>query len=213
MARNAERMESRGREAVHRLREALEEQRLVARFVDAYVAAQNRSGLKESPLRYRELLTTIHRESWLALAAKIELLLPGKISRRQKALLRGAEAEAADAFREAFLDELGKTLLLPAGEREELRRDLILYGQIAARLPPSAPTRRTANAAQGAFVDRCALLLDPSLLEKARQAAARFLFDLETLAEKTLELVFGPPHKKKKRGLHSSTRHRPERNG
>lgn len=182
--------EFRGRETVRRLRASLVQQRLVERFVDSYVAANDRAGLKASALRYRELLTTLSREAWLALAAKIETLLPGKLSRRKKAVLRRSEAEAANAFRGALLDELAKTLQWMPSDREEFDRDLALYAQIAARQPRAMRTRRTNATAEGAFVDRCALLLDPSLLENARTAAGKFLAELEGLAEKNLSDVF-----------------------
>ena len=195
---DAAQFDFRGREVARRLRALLAERKLVERFVDGYAAAHGRAGLKASPLRYRELLITIGREAWLALAARVDALLPGKISRRKVPLLRGPEAEAAEAFRQALLDEVGKGLHWMPSDREEFAHDLILYAQIAARRPQWMRTRRSAVPAEGAFVDRCALLLDPSLLEKARLAAAKFLAELESLAEVTLTEVFRVRGKAKK---------------
>lgn len=190
MAFDLAQFEFRGRETVRRLRASLVEQRLVEHFVDSYVVANDRTGLKASALRYRELLTTLGREAWLALAAKTETLLPGKLSRRKKPVLRRSEAEAANAFRGAFLDELAKTLQWMPSDREEFDRDLALYAQIAARQSRAMRTRRASAPAEGAFVDRCALLLDPSLLENARIAAGKFLVELEGLSERNLADVF-----------------------
>ena len=188
-------METRGRDLALRLRAALDEQRLVSRFVDAYAKKYERAGLKESPLRYRELLVTLTREAWLALAARAESRLPPKISGRRGAL-RPSEAEAAGVFREAFLGEVGRLLQWIPSDREEFHRDLQLYAHIAARQPHPARAKRSSAAVEGAFVDRCALLLDPSLLEKARKAAGRFHLELEDLADKALQAIFRKPRKR-----------------
>lgn len=190
MKRDLQEFALRGTQMAERLRDGLAGQRLIERFVDAYADQHDRSGLRSSPLRYRELLITINRESWLALAARVETLLPEKLSRRRPPVLRGPEAAAADSFRESFLDELGSALHWMASDREEFTRDLILYGHIAARQPRAMSGRRAPRVAEGAFVDRCALLLDPSLLDQARNAASRLLLDLESLAEKAFSEVF-----------------------
>lgn len=171
------------------LHRSLEQERMVARFVAAYADAYSRSDLRSSPLRYRELLATIGREAWLAFAARVEVQLPARIAPRRKALRRGAEAEAASAFREAFCDEVTRILRWTSAERQEFERDLALYVQIAARQP--APMRaRSKPSTEGAFVDRCALLLDPSLLDKARLAAGTFLAELEATADQALARAF-----------------------
>jgi len=178
-----------GIEAARRLREALVARKLLEEFLDSYSSTYDRAGLRSSPLRYRELLTTINREVWLAVAARIDALLPGRISPRRKAPLGGPEAEAAGAFRGALLDEVGKFLHWMPSDRSEFERDLALYSQIAARGPKGVRNRDAG--AGGAFVDRCALLLDPSMLEDAAAAAAKFLAQLEALAEEALADVFG----------------------
>ena len=46
------------------------------------------------------------------------------------------------------------------------------------------------SAAGGPFVDRCAFLLDPSMMENARQAAAKFLRQIEALVAKEFAEIF-----------------------
>ena len=70
MAYSREQLVERAQQTVERLLAALEGERLVPRFVDSYVMGFDRPGLKASPLRYRELLTTVSRECLLAMVAK-----------------------------------------------------------------------------------------------------------------------------------------------
>ena len=175
------------RDAAHRLTAALEDEQRVARFLDRYVREYDRPGLRESPFRYRELLATVTREALLAAAARLLADLPRHLTRRQKPVLRGPQAEAADAFREGFLAALGEAMAWPAGERDEFRRDLEIYSQLAARTARLGGPRRPGDPPEGPFVDRCALLLDPSMLDAARRSASRFQAELEELADEVLK--------------------------
>jgi len=179
----------RAQQTVQAMQAALEGERLVARFVDSYVSAFGRKGLKASPLRYRELLSTIGREAWLELAAKMSATLPSYLA-PGKRILRAADAEAADGFRESFFAALAAALRWTPAELEEFRRDLALYLEISARQPQPMKARAAGQPAEGPFVDRCAFLLDPSWLDQARQAAAKFQAELEQAAEKILQSVF-----------------------
>jgi len=183
-------------EAAQTLLDRLGRGDLVARFVDSYVAAYHRRGLKDSPLRYKELLSTITREALLPAVARLFELLPAAITGRKKALLKSPEAEAVETFREAFLNSLGQQMRWMAADREEFREDLELYARIAVRLPRSPAARKPGYPTEGPFVDRCALLLDPSLLDKARQSAGKFQVQLEAVAEEILQATF---KKKRKR--------------
>ena len=73
---------------------------------------------------------------------------------------------------------------------EEFWRDLELYENLASREPRRQPGRTTRAIASGPFVDRTALLLDPSLMEQARRAAAKFQLELNAAAERVLRKVF-----------------------
>ncbi len=185
-----------GGEVAAKLLAALEKQRLVERFVDSYVAEHGRRGLKAHPIRYRELLATLGREALLAMVAQVNAELPRYLARRvnrssgRPPLLRGPEVRAADAFREELLASLARALRWTPAEAEEFRRDLDLYAQLGARTPLPKKRRQPTDPPEGPFVDRCALLLDPSMLEKGRRAAGRFLLEIEGVAEKTLANLF-----------------------
>ena len=71
----------------------------------------------------------------------------------------------------------------------EFLRDLEIYSQLAAPPDKSAGSRRAASKAEGAFVDRCALLLDPSMFENARRAALRFQGEVERATDKILTAI------------------------
>ena len=116
---------ARGGELAGKLLAALEKQRLVARFVDSYVAEYDRRGLKAHPIRYRELLATLGREALLAMVAQVNAELPRYLARRlnrsrsrRPPLLRGPEVRAADAFREELLASLARALRWTAAEAD-----------------------------------------------------------------------------------------------
>jgi hypothetical protein len=182
------------REAARGMLEQLGRGGAVARFVDRYVAAHERRGLKDSPLRYKELLATIIREALLAAVAELFARLPERITGRKKTILTGQDAEAVELFRVAFLNALVEFTRWTPPERDDFRDDLELYARMAARLSSSG--RRPKVPTEGPFVDRCALLLDPSLLEKARIAAGRFQLELERIAEEMLDVAFGKKGKR-----------------
>ena len=66
------------------------------------------------------------------------------------------------------------------------------------RTSPHTTQRRQGRSARaitsGPFVDRTALLLDPSLMEQARRAAGKFQMELNTAADRVLRgIFFAPP--------------------
>jgi len=64
--------------------------------------------------------------------------------------------------------------------------DLDIYRMLGAR----GSARARPGAASGPFVDRVALLLDPSLMEQARRAAGRFQLAIHQAADRVLRKVF-----------------------
>jgi hypothetical protein len=99
----------------------------------------------------------------------------------------GAVFRARDAKgREVAL----KSLVVTDDDAREFWRDLGLYEKLSAREPrrPAGPAARAA--ASGPFVDRVALLLDPSLMEQARRTAGRFEIELHASADRVLRKVF-----------------------
>lgn len=198
-----------GREAGARVLAAFEAERIVPAFVDSYVRQHNRRELKTSPLRYRELLVTLTRESLLAIAAEMSAELPRRLAGGRRA--QTAESVvAADAFLQAFTSAVAVALRWTPGDVAEFAGDVALYARMAAFTQPSTAPRiganpksaaagkraslhlrsRAASQPVGPFADRCALLLDPSLLERARTAATSLHSKLRKIAGKVLSGVF-----------------------
>lgn len=165
----------------------LEEQR-ASHFVYDYSSTYFRQGIAGEAEHKAELFSAIERESLLLIAARIEHELPHAIV---SLFSRMSEPEAIAVFRQAFLTYLGGTLAWDSDEREAFRKDLAMYQRLAAR-EGRAMVRRPGTAQfGGAFVDRCAFLLDPSMLAQAREAAARFQVQLENCAGEALRAAFG----------------------
>src|SRR5713101_2011707 len=93
----------RAAELARRLLGALENERQVERFVNAYVAEFDRPGLMTHPHRYRELLATLGREALLVMLAQVGIALPPYVTPRRPPLLRRHDLRAADAFGEQLL--------------------------------------------------------------------------------------------------------------
>lgn len=100
-----------------------------------------------------------------------------------------AEAAALNLFREEFFSALGQALRWTQAEFEEFARDYDLYESAGAHAVAAA-ARAAKNAASGPFVDRCGLLIDPSMLEQARRAAGKFETQLRAATQQTLKRVF-----------------------
>ena len=203
----------RAREAATLLLAALDRDEMVARFLDVYAAQNRRPGRADHPVFYRDQLATIRRESILAMVQRIEAALParlkvsvtlgganrprkrkkGKKQKRTKPA-RNAAMELAipflDLFREEFFVALGRALDWTDRDAEEFWRDLELYEQLAAREPRRPAQRASRTAASGPFVDRVAMLLDPSLMEQARRAAGAFQLELNAAADRILRKTF-----------------------
>ncbi len=202
----------RAREAAAVLLATLDRNEMVARFLDIYSAENRRPGRADQPSFYREQLQMIRRESILAAVLRIEAALParlkvsvtvrgarrprakkkkGKKAARSKHGTKSAGLDLAipflDLFREEFFVALGQSLSWSEEDAQEFWRDLELYEMLAAR-EPSRPAGRAA--ASGPFVDRVALLLDPSLMEQARRAAGKFQLEINAAADRVLRKVF-----------------------
>jgi len=203
----------RAREAATLLLAALDRDEMVARFLDIYAAQHRRPGRADHPVFYRDQMATIRRESILAMVQRIEAALParlkvsvtvrganrprkakkGKKTRKTKPAGSGAMELAIpflDLFREEFFVALGRALDWTDRDAEEFWRDLELYEQLTAREPRRPARRASRTAASGPFVDRVAMLLDPSLMEQARRAAGGFQIELNAAADRILRKTF-----------------------
>jgi hypothetical protein len=200
----------RAREAAAILLATLDHNEMVARFLDVYAAEHRRPGRADQPAFYREQLQTIRRESILATVLRIEAALParlkvsvtvrgtkaprkkkkGKKGGSSRPVKRRANLELAipflDLFREEFFVALGQSLDWTDEDAREFWHDLELYEKLSS----TDSGRGARGRAAGPFVDRVALLLDPSLMEQARQAAGKFQIELNEAADRVLRKVF-----------------------
>jgi hypothetical protein len=154
-----------------------------------------------------------------ALPTRLKVSVPVRDSTRRKKRRGGKQKKAGkrrrarkpslelaipllDLFREEFFVALGQWLHWSDADANEFWHDLELYENLSGRQPARAglpaaagqprrpPSRATGANASGPFVDRTALLLDPSLMEQARRAAAKFQVELNGAADRVLRRVF-----------------------
>jgi hypothetical protein len=203
----------RARESATLLLSALDHDEMVERFLDTYAAENRRPGHADQPGHYREQVETIRREAILAMALRVESVLParfkvhtpiqtaksgkkrkkGKKSRRAIRVAKPrliAGTPLLDLFREEFFVALGQALDWSEDDARGFWHDLDLYENLRAR-EPSRDARRSARpSAAGPFAERVALLVDPSLMEEARRAATQFQANLNSAADQVLRKVF-----------------------
>lgn len=195
----------RAQETAWLLLQAVERGGLVERFLDSYAKEFNRPSRAAQPARYSEMVATIRRESLLEIVTQVEREVPRYLGNRSARLkkVRGraiskaqekarqlvAERQRRDLFREEFFAALGKALDWDKGESQEFFHDREVYQKLSE---PESRTKQKKSLAvvAGPFVDRCAFLLDPSLLEAARRTAARFRSQLRATASSILRKVF-----------------------
>ncbi len=187
---------------------ALVHDRLVDRFVAAYVADYDRRGILGGPARERELAETIGREILLAMIVEVREILPAFFGKKQMNKLKSEEKEAIDAFSRELLAALARAQNWNGEDRRQFRRDLALYSDSSARHEVAAQTRKKGMAVEeeaaaktrkkgkaveeeAPFIARVALLLDPSMLEQARRAARKFHGGVGLLARKLLRKTLG----------------------
>jgi hypothetical protein len=180
-----------------------------------YSAEFRRPGRADQPVHYREQLQTIRREAILAMTLRVEAALPtrlkvhvsvrntrtspakkkkkGKKTAKQKKP-RSAGLEIAipllDLFREEFFVALGQSLDWSQDDAQQFWRDYSLYEKLSAKDSRSNSRQPARGNASGPFVDRTAMLLDPSLMDQARRAAGKFQLELNTAADRVLRKVF-----------------------
>jgi hypothetical protein len=173
-----------------RLSEDLVRERIVPRFVDSYVVEHGRYALQVHAGLYRDLLSLIQREALLAASAHALEMLACGTSGREWPKLQPMTRKDVTAFRQKFLRALARQQQWNAGAALEFQSDLQMYEEILAKASQPRRRRKSLEAVNHPFVDRCAFLLDSSFLENARVAASRALADLEQLSGRLLEGVF-----------------------
>jgi hypothetical protein len=189
----------------------LDRHEMIARFLDMYAAQFRRPGRADQPAMYRDQMQTIRREAVLAMVLRLESSIPTRLQikvtvrgakRAKKSKKKGAKPHPKkkvsmelgipflDLFREEFFVALGQWLEWSDADAEEFWRDLELYEQLSRPAPRRSPGRAAKAAASGPFVDRVALLLDPSLMDQARREAGKFQAQLDAAADRVLQKVF-----------------------
>lgn len=207
----------RAREAAALLLATIDRNEMVPRFLDMYAAENRRPGRADQPAHYHEQLETIRREAILAMVLRAADVLPARLrvrvnirepkrgANKRSKLKKGRKSAKVkqarksrldlaipllDLFREEFFVALGQALNWSDEDAQEFWRDLELYESLTKQEPRRQAGRTTRAVASGPFVDRTALLLDPSLMEQARRAAGKFQLELNSAADRALHKVF-----------------------
>ncbi len=160
---------------------------VVREFILRYAEQNERRAVAANPRQISELEETIGREVLLAMTLEVRAQLPRFFGKRRGAALTGDAWFAADAFFREYFSALGRAGDWPLEEAAQFQRDLEIY----ARMSPSEQEARAGGKNKTPtepFADRCAILLDPSMMEKARRAAAGFHAEM---VRATAKLLFG----------------------
>ena len=176
-----------------RLSETLLSERVIPRFVDSYVVENGRHALQVHASLYRDLLALLQREALLAACVHVLGIVSVETLPGGKGKQRVAPRKGAVTFRRRFLAALTAQQRWTAGDALEFQSDLQMYEDLLARNASSHRTRKTFEAANHPFVDRCAFLLDSSFMAEARLAASRALSAVEAIAAAVTGQTVGQP--------------------
>ena len=115
-----------------------------------------------------------------------------KVAQRKKSRSTGLEIAIPllDLFREEFFVALGQSLDWSQDDAQLFWRDYSLYEKLSGKDSRANGRQATRGNASGPFVDRTAMLLDPSLMDQARRAAGKFQLELNAAADGVLRKVF-----------------------
>jgi len=180
------------RELAKQLLHALKTGRVASAFLESYAKQFDRPEATAHPERRRELEGMLEREMLLAMTSHIARTANAaarNVSRRTK-LTRNSDPVT---FLRDLVAAIAKESNWTAGDAVDFRSDLEMYRHLSAIVAARASTTRSRIVVAGPFVDRCAILLDPSMIENASRAAGKLLLQLEAQSEKLLEEVLNPP--------------------
>jgi hypothetical protein len=184
--------------------------RVVGDFVASYVEGYERRGILGGPARDRELDETIGREVILAMIIEVRRVLPRFYDKTQYDKLKDDQKETIEVFLRECVAALGRAWNWQGEDGRNFARDLALYSEFGSReaLPKKTPKRektrqkKLSKAPQKIaqptqrdeppFVGRVALLLDPSMIDQARNAARKFHTEAELLGQKLLRQTLRP---------------------
>lgn len=180
----------RAQEIAFHLTIAIDRGEIVPKFLRRYALEKKRPGRIADPGRFRELVDTIRRESFLVLALQIESEAQRRFASRAGPQTGAEQFDLAKLFRDEFYAALRRCLDYSTEDFAEFSRDLGVYRSLRSHARASThPRARSLSAPRGPFVDRCGFLLDAPMLDQSRQAAAQFESELEALASGVLKKV------------------------
>ena len=168
----------------------LDREGAVARFLKSYAKEAKRPGRTANPERFRELVEAIRRESLLVLVLDVEHEIPVRIGVRTGGRATPAQASLIKLFHDEFYVALRRALGWGDEEFAAFSADLELYRRLYGTFPAVVSSRTTSAAPKGPFVDRCGILLDPSMLDLARRSAAKFEAELIAATTARMKRVF-----------------------
>lgn len=175
-------------ELAHLLVSAITRGAMTMEFLRDYANRHERRKVVANDERLREMERTISREALLLISADVRRLLPRAFGLSRNP--RPEDVALCDAFYGEFLEALARALEWPLAEAESesqaFRKDLEIYAGWRER-NPIAQTERKTSRDESPFSDRCAILLDPGMMEQARRAAKQFQSDLLRLGTR----IFG----------------------
>lgn len=180
----------RAQETAFQLLVAVDRGGIIHRFLRWYANEGNRPGRIANPGRYRDLVETIRRESFLVLALQVEADALQRLGARSGEKPSTVQAQLHDLFREEFCVALGRSLDFSDEEFSEFCRDLEVYRELLKHRRASPSRANAFSSPAGPFVDRCGFLLDSPILDQGRRAAAKFESELHATASSVLRKVF-----------------------
>lgn len=163
---------------------------LVARFLNSYAKESKRPGRTANPERYRELVESIQREALLVAVLTVEQEMPVRIGVRMERRATPVQSSLIQLFRDEFYTAFRRGSGWGDEEFAAFSRDLELYRKTYGTFPAAARSRAADATPRGPFVDRCGIMLDPSMLDQARRAAAKFEAELIAAVSSRMKKIF-----------------------
>ncbi len=153
------------RELAKQLLHALKTERVASAFLESYAKQFDRPEAIAHPERRRELEAMLDREMLLAMTAHIARASEAN-SRRASRPSKSSNDPAT--FLRDLLAALAKESNWTAGDAMEFRSDLEIYRRLTSLAASRSTQSRSRIIPAGPFVDRCAILLDPSMIGKCQ---------------------------------------------
>lgn len=181
------------REVAQRLVDYVWGRRLASEFLQNYSREFQREDVVAHADRTRELLSILEREILLAMCAHVSVLLAERLRLMpRRRFAPRSPADDSEKYLRDLVAAVGRARHWTAGDVVEFRGELNLYREIIhaeakKRVRTLGAARTSAIAGSGPFVDRCAFLLDPSMMENARRAFSQFLPALEALTKQLVQ--------------------------